>query len=75
MNNLKNVLIGFILAACLFLTIGATNVRLVGNSDNGRYEIYHRTGVPGGRDYLLDTQTGDMWKIDKDKKPVKLKQK
>ena len=75
MKDLKNVLIGFLLATCLFVIIGATNVRDVGNSDNGRYEIYQKNGTPRGNTHLLDTQTGEVWKIDREKTPVKLKQK
>ena len=73
MKDRKNLLIGFLLATCLILTIGATNVRDVGNSDNGRYEIHQeREGVWC---YLLDTQTGELWRVGKDKIPVNLKRK
>ena len=75
MKDRKNLLIGFLLATCLILTIGATNVRDVGNSDNGRYEISSPSSNNKGYDYLLDTQTGEAWRIGKDKIPVDLKQK
>ena len=56
------------------MIIGAKTVRTLGNSDNGRYEIYLRNHNVS-YDYLLDTQTGHMWRIGKDKIPVNLKKK
>ena len=72
MNATKYLTVGFLLAISVFVIIGATNVRTLGNSDNGRYEFcFKNTGA--GYDYLLDTQTGDMWRVGKDKIPVNLK--
>ena len=55
-------------AVCAVVTLAATNVRDVSNSDNGRWE-FHQTAS-----YLLDTKTGDLWRVHKlEKEPVQLK--
>ena len=56
MKSTKYLTFGFVMAICVFMLIGTTNVRTLGNSDNGRNEFY----LGGGFNYLLDTQTGDM---------------
>ena len=72
MNATKYLTVGFALALSVFVLLGATNVRTLGNSDNGRYEFYLKSSG-ANYDYLLDTQTGDMWRVGKDKIPVNLK--
>ena len=60
---------------CAAVTMAATNMRDVSNSENGRYEFHWGNRTDSlRRDYLLDTATGDMWSLYKeDKKPVTLK--
>lgn len=54
----KSMLIGFLLCAVGFLTIGATS----GNNDNGKYQI---TMSPDGARksdmYIMDTRTGEVY--------------
>ena len=65
------------------VTMAATNIRDVSNSEIGRFE-FHRDKRPDGFNkgmswpgrwhYLLDTKTGDIWEIKNlDKVPVTLK--
>ena len=63
-------------AVSAVVTLAATNVRDVSNSDNGRWE-FHQTASSQGLSviqYLLDTKTGDLWRVHKlEKEPVQLK--
>ena len=62
-------------AVCAVVTLAATNIRDVSNSENGRWE-FHKDIDSGGYGFLLDSQTGDLWRIRVDKKePVQLKKK
>ena len=65
-------------AVCAVVTLAATNVRDVSNSDNGRWE-FHQTAVSTNASvsqYSLDTKTGDLWRVHKlEKEPVQLKKK
>tara|TARA_R100001015_G_C4632104_1_gene195231 strand:+ start:998 stop:1276 length:279 start_codon:yes stop_codon:yes gene_type:complete len=76
---MKNALLGFLMATCMFLMIGATNeepnveerqiVVECEASENGRYQGF---GDGAGYRYMIDTQTGELYhipaKISKDKK-------
>ena len=56
--DVKSMLIGFLLCAVGFLTIGATKI----DSQIGRYEGYGDKGI----NYLVDTTTGEtfrMWNL------------
>ena len=69
MKDIKSMIIGFLLATCMFLFMGAT-----GSDKNvGKYHTY---GDANGGSYLLDTQTGESWKWSKikDKKGMKWNQ-
>ena len=58
-------------AICAVVTMAATTVRDVSNSEIGRWEFHRDIKFPNGIHYLLDTATGEIWNIDrKDKKPV-----
>ena len=45
MKSPKYLALGFLLAVSMFAIIGATNVRDVGNSDNGRYDFWIECGL------------------------------
>ena len=65
-------------AVCAVVTLAATNVRDVSNSDNGRWEFHQAASSQGLSviQYLLDTKTGDLWRVHKhEKEPVQLKKK
>ena len=72
-----------VVAMCAAVTMAATNVRDVSNSEIGRFE-FHRDQRPDGFNrsqswpdrwhYLLDTKTGEIWEIaNRERKPVTLK--
>ena len=54
MKDIKSVMIGFLLATCMFLFIGATS-----NTGQGKYQGF---GTEGGR-FMLDTQTGQLYEM------------
>jgi hypothetical protein len=56
--NLSSVAIGFLLALCLFLTIGAA----VGNNNRGKYECCS-AGTDELAVFVIDTQTGQTWRL------------
>ena len=53
MKNIKSLIIGFLLATCMFLFMGNTS----SNSGQGKYQGFandtHR--------YMIDTYTGETW--------------
>jgi len=61
-----------VVAMCAVVTMAATNIRDISNSENGRWEFF---AVDSGAGHaLLDSATGDLWRISKTtKKPVTLK--
>ena len=58
---MKNTIIGFMGAVCLFLFAGATS----SNSDNGRYQAF----TDENDVYMINTHTGEMWIHEVDYKP------
>ena len=54
--DVKSMLIGFLLCAVGFLTIGATN----SNNEYGRYQVTGY-GDDAGDIYLINTKTGQSW--------------
>ena len=77
-KHLMTALTLMAVAVCAVVTLAATNVRDVSNSDNGRWE-FHQTAASSNASvsqYLLDTKTGDLWRVHKlEKEPVQLKKK
>ena len=63
-------------AVCAVVTLAATNVRDVSNSENGRW-VFNNESVEGwASQYLVDTKTGDLWRVrELEKEPVQLKKK
>ena len=61
MKDIKSVLIGFLLASCMFFLMGATQEMFVTSSDNGRYQIAN-DGTTLGTLFMLDTKTGELYK-------------
>ena len=60
-------------AVSAVVTLAATNVRDVSNSEIGRWEFHQGEAWPP---YLLDSKTGDLWRVHKlEKEPVQLKKK
>ena len=61
-------------AVCAVVTLAATNVRDVSNSEIGRWD-FHSNHAGGWPSYLLDSKTGDLWEVKGSTKkgPVKLK--
>ena len=72
---MKNILIGFLMATCMFLMIGATEKpsiletppeelikQLMGinNSKIGRYQGFSSTNVR----YMIDTRTGELYSLE-----------
>ena len=67
---MKNVLLGFLMATCMFLMIGATNeepnveerqiVVECEASENGRYQGWAQGTAFA---FMMDTQTGEMYKM------------
>mgnify|MGYP001295440404 CR=1 FL=1 len=61
---MKNILIGFLMATCIFLMMGAKSESNVMSkiqtafSENGRYQI---SGDGASRIYMVDTRTGKMY--------------
>ncbi|MAS81747.1 MAG: hypothetical protein CMF45_03575 [Legionellales bacterium] len=55
---MKNILLGFLMATCMFLMIGATQEMFVTTSDNGRYQAYSTEGS----NKMIDTKTGVLYK-------------
>ena len=66
MKATRYLTVGLLLAISVFVIIDATTVRTLGNSDKGRYEIYLGNSA-SSYDYLVNTQTGDMCRVGKDK--------
>ena len=68
---MKNILIGFLMATCIFLMIGATLNNEVTVIKNGRYQI--STSIWGDSvsifETIIDTRSGEIIKRDK----IKLK--
>ena len=61
-----------VVAMCAVVTMAATNIRDISNSENGRYEFFEIDSIVGHA--VLDNATGDLWRIDKTTKtPVTLK--
>ena len=60
---MKNILIGFLMAASIFLMMGTAQEMFVTNSNNGRYQISMNTTSGGGQIYevILDTRTGQIF--------------
>ncbi len=64
-------------AICAVVTMAATNIRDVGNSENGRFEFHSDSGPETKtRYYMLDSKTGDLFEVygGNKKKPVELDQ-
>ena len=60
-----------VVAMAAVVTMAATNVRDASNSENGRWVF--DGGDNGTNGHLLDSRTGDMWRIyQTDKNPVTL---
>ena len=59
MKDFKSMMIGFLLASCMFLMLGATN----NNSQIGRYQL--------NGSYLLDTTNGDEYLVQENTKGIK----
>ena len=55
---MKNIAMGFLMATCMFLMIGATQEMLVTTSDNGRYQGF---GDGYSTKYMIDTRTGVLY--------------
>ena len=61
-----------VVAMAAVVTMAATNIRDISNSENGRWEFFEVDSGAGHA--LLDSATGDLWRIHKTtKKPVTLK--
>ena len=60
MKNIKSLIIGFLLATCMFLFMGATS----SNSGPGKYQVSTCTnnfqGFPRLIETIIDTQTGKV---------------
>ena len=54
---MKNILLGFLMATCMFLMIGATQEMFVTTSENGRYQGFSTEGFLN----VLDTRTGEIY--------------
>ena len=69
MKDIKSMMIGFLLATCMFLMMGADEISewnvdgkvIVECNDNGRYQSFGTDG----QNYLLDTTNGELWKHSK----------
>ena len=55
---MKNILLGFLMATCMFLMLGATQEMFVTTSDNGRYQGF----ADEKRNWMIDTKTGVLYK-------------
>ena len=66
MKDIKSIVIGFLMATCMFLFMGYTSS---GNSEVGRYQMLQSDDITvGGAEipviFRLDTKTGDVvWAI------------
>jgi len=56
--NFYSVAVGFLLALCLFLALGAAG----GNNNRGRYECC-AAGTDELAVFVIDTQTGQTWRL------------
>ena len=52
---MKNILIGFLMATCVFLMIGATSK----SSENGRYQAFGSDGW----EYMIDAAAGEGYQL------------
>ena len=73
MKDIKTLIIGFLLATCMFLmmgqNLGITPVINLSENQNGRYQVFttdNKTPFPGI--FIVDTSTGQMWKYQKTNK-------
>lgn len=57
MKDIKTLMIGFLLATCMFLLIGANS----NNSQIGKYQGF----ADDAHKYLVDTETGQLWAREK----------
>ena len=55
---MKNILLGFLMATCMFLLIGATGE----SSENGRYQAWNETDEEKDT-FMLDTKTGHYFRL------------
>ena len=56
---------------CAVITMAATNIRDISDSEIGRWEFHrdiHEKGIQ--RHHLLDNVTGDVWRIEKHTKTL-----
>ena len=56
MKDIKSYIIGFLMATCMFLFIGATT----SNSGQGKFQAL----IESNTKYLVDTHTGELWTYD-----------
>lgn len=56
--NISSIAIGFLLALCLFLTLGAAG----GNNNKGKYECC-AAGTDELAVFVIDTETGQTWRL------------
>ena len=57
MKDIKSVIIGFLLATCMFLLMGFTDVKYPQNKELGRYQAF---GTEKNK-FMIDTMTGQSW--------------
>ena len=61
---MKNVLLGFLMATCMFLMIGATQEMFVTTSENGKYQAWSESGSDSSvSQYMINTRTGELYKL------------
>ena len=58
--NISSLLIGFLLAACLFLTLGADALTQTSSDSPGCYQACMASDLSL---FVLDTQTGQVWRV------------
>ena len=63
---MKNILIGFLGATCMFLMIGTTQEMFVTTSDNGMYQAWSEAGKLPDQ-FMINTRTGEFYKISREK--------
>ena len=64
MKDIKTMMIGFLLATCMFLMMGNTNYV---KETNNKFEIHMENGDTTAG-FLLNTETGDTWYLWKKEK-------
>ena len=63
---MKNMLLGFLMATCIFLMMGLKDASGVNRIENGLYQAFESTDEQGNSvTLMINTQTGQLYGLDK----------